>query len=591
MRRAADWFEWRTVVPWSAGLIALFAAVHLALAWAVQHELVRAGERRISARVEVDDTRVNLLASRVSLRGLQIANPESPLRNLVVADRCDLQLEPAASLHKQTVIRYGTVEGLRVGTPRETSGTLVDATADSESAAVDWLDEAAARRAEEWLNELERRFDPKLIDDLESVRLADELLQRWPKQAAALEQRVTELRERSGQFQARVRSAQGNPLRNAEFLNSLPKEITKIRDKVVALGEEIEKLPNVADEDRRKIVAAREHDAQLLRSKMQIEPIGADELSAYLLRKQLDGPMGDLLGWLRLIRRLVPADELPDSRHHHRGHDVLFAGCQPAPRLLIRQLQLAGTTHVRGQPLELFGVLTDVADQPKRHDQPIRLRMTARGSLPLELRATIDRTGRVARDQLLVDCGGIVLPKLRLGGSSRLRLSLAPSTAKLQIRVMLEGDKLRGDVDFVQANVKLTPTVSEQLPKHEFGRQLAQALAEVNTLATHVTLGGTLEQPECIVRSDLGPAIAQALHRACVRTVATYSRKLLAESRARVDERLADLDRQIADAQSALEPQLADATDSLTQLSKKVTTERLSLDQLGRRLPADSLFR
>ncbi len=585
------WFGWRHVLPWSVGLLGLFAVAHYVIAWAIEQEVVQSGERRVGARVKVGDTRVNLLGSRVSLHEIRVANPQSPLRNLVEADRCDVQFDAASLLRKQAVVRYGVVTGLRFGTPRETSGALAGNAADDDSALDGWLDEASTCAAQDWLDRLHQRFDRDLVEQLESIQLADELLARWPEQATGLENRVTALRDRTSAFHAKVRAAQENPLRHVEFLDKLPTEIASIAEQVTALAHDIENLPSVAEEDRRAIIAAREHDEQLLREELQFEPIDTNVLSAYLLQKQLSGPLADLVGWLRLVRRIVPANAEPAAAHHHRGRDVLFTGCQPTSDFLIRKLQLQGTAHIAGQPFELVGTLSEVTDKPARHDQPIRLRLTTRGSRPLELVATIDRTGPVARDQLLVDCGGIVLPKLQFGRSEKLRLSLAPTTASLHVSILLEGDKLSGDVQLVQREVEITPTVGQELGRRNFDGELQKALGEIDSLTTRISLAGTIDQPKCEVWSNLGPAVADAMNRALVRTTAGYTRDLLTESHDRVDERLADLDRQIADAQASLEPQLVDATDSLDQLSKKTTVERLSRDHLGRRLPAESLFR
>jgi uncharacterized protein (TIGR03545 family) len=596
MGRNGGWLDWRHVLPWSVGLLGLFAAAHFILACAIEREVIRSGERRVGAQVEVGNTRVNLLGSRVSLCDLRVANPQSPLRNLVEADRCDFRFDPSALLHKHAVVSQGAVTGLRFGTPRDVSGALSGVDGDGDSTVDGWLDKAATKQAQEWLERLHHRFDRNLVERLESIRLADELLARWPEQSVALEGRVTEVRDRTSEFHSRIRAAQENPLRHVAFLDKLPKEIAAIREQVTALGDVVENLPSIAQDDRRAIVAAREHDEQLLRDELQLEPIDANILSAYLLQKQLSGPLGDLLGWLRLVRRVVPAnaepaDSTPLAAHHHRGRDVLFTGCRPTPDFLIRTLQLQGTARIGGQPIELTGTLSDVTDKPTQHDQPIRLRITTHGSLPLELAATIDRTGPVARDQLLVDCGGIVLPKLRLGRSEKLRLSLAPTTASLHVSITLEGDKLSGDVQLLQRQVQITPTVGDELSRRNFDSEFQKALGEIDSLSTRVTLAGTIDRPKCEVWSNLGPTIADAMHRALVRTSAGYTRELLTESHNRVDERLADLDRQIADAQAALEPQLEDATDSLDQLAKKTTGERLSLDHLGRRLPAESLFR
>ena len=61
--------------------------------------------------------------------------------------------------------------------------------------------------------------------------------------------------------------------------------------------------------------------------------------------------------------------------------------------MLIRSLQLDGTARIAGQPIELRGVLMNLSSAPRLHNEPMRLHLVGNGSLPLELQATIDRTG------------------------------------------------------------------------------------------------------------------------------------------------------------------------------------------------------
>ena len=91
-------------------------------------------------------------------------------------------------------------------------------------------------------------------------------------------------------------------------MKQLPKDIDTIRDEVATLGKDIENLPDIAEEDHRAIIAARAHDEQLLREQLHLEPIDPNILSAYLLQKQLSGPLADVVGWLRFVRRVVPAE-------------------------------------------------------------------------------------------------------------------------------------------------------------------------------------------------------------------------------------------------------------------------------------------
>ncbi len=485
--------------------------------------------------------------------------------------------------------------GIRFGTPRDTSGALPGVKFAADKSSVPWLDEAAAKTARDWLDRLDQKFDRKLVDRLESIQLTEDLLQRWPQQSAQLESQAAALRQHTIDLRARVREARKNPLRHVDFLGHVPDQAETIRAEVAALSRDVENLPHLAEADRRAIVAAREHDEQLLRDEFQFDPIDANVLSAYLLQDRMTGPVGELLGWLHWIRRLVPTgdNQIDQPAANRRGHDILFTGCRPTPNLFIRTLHLEGNMGLAGQqPNDFFGTLTDVTDRPARHDQPMRLKINTRGSLPLEVQATIDRIGPVARDELLVDCGGLMLPKLRLGGSDKLRLSLAPTAATINIRITLDGDKLSGDVRLVQKQVEIKPSTSGELAYLHVDQELEKSLADVRSMDTRISIDGTLDEPKVRLQSDLGPAVASAMDRALARTVALYTREMLTQSQERVNRRLAEFDRQLADAQDELHPQLADSSQALDELATGADPgPRLTVEHLGRLLPADSLFR
>src|SRR4029078_7862641 len=135
---------------------------------------------------------------------------------------------------------------------------------------------------------------------------------------------------------------------------------------------------------------------------------------AYLLRDVAARQLNQLVGWLRWMRTMAPADAKPRAGAA-RGEDIQFAGCRPEPGILIRSLQLDGTARIAGQPIELRGILTNLSSAPRLRDAPIRLHLARSGSLPMELQATIDRTNAKARDELLVNCQGVLLHEMALG--------------------------------------------------------------------------------------------------------------------------------------------------------------------------------
>ncbi|HEY4234717.1 MAG TPA: TIGR03545 family protein [Lacipirellulaceae bacterium] len=585
------WIRWRYLLPRLALVVAGVTLAQWGLPRLVRWSVVESGEHTVGARVEVGETRVSLLGGDVLLRDIRVANPSAPMRNLVEADRCELDLDAGALLHKQAVVDHGALTGLRFGTPRETSGALAGAEAEEASQLAGWLDDQALIVAGEWLDNLHSRFQENVVDQLQSVQLTEDLLRRWPQQYSELKDRAAQLRRQTADLESQARAAQENPLRHVDALAKLPGDVAEIRDNLTKLSKEVEGLPDIAEADRRAIVAARQHDEQFIRDQLHFDTIDSSVLTAYLLQEQLKGPVADLMGWVQWVRRIVPATTQTTEPKRKRGQDIYFTGSERKADVLIRALDLRGSGRLGGQSFDLAGTLNDFSNRPSLSGQPMRLKLTTSGSLQVQLQATIDRTGPTAKDQFLVDCGGIVLPKFRLGHSDKLRLSIAPSTATLNISVTLEGNKLSGDIQLVQKQVQITPSVGEELARFQVVDALDESLRDIHSVATRISLGGTLEQPKFELWSNLGPAVAEAMNGSIEKATANYAHRALAASQQQVDEKLADLDRQIAEQQAALKPQLSASTDALKQLVGGERLERVSMEQPGQQLPASSMFK
>ncbi len=313
--------------------------------------------------------------------------------------------------------------------------------------------------------------------------------------------------------------------------------------------------------------------------------------SAYLLREAAAKPLDELMAVLRWVRETVPA-ESAHRRGVRRGEEIVFAGGQPKPNLLVRTLELEGSARIASQPVELRGLLTDLTTTPARHTEPMRLKLKTSGSLPVELQATIDRTRGVLRDAFLMDCRGIILPALALGRSDQVAMTIGPSVGSLSVSVAVEGDKLTGEIQMVQKNVRIVPAVGGEFAGVPVAAAFQESLGHIDSLATRVSLGGTLAEPDCTLWSNLGPAVAEAMERAVQRAGGQQARALMVEAGEQTDEQLTGIERQMTEQQSRWMTRIADVRAQLeTVVASEVSPDRLSPERLGRRLPSNSLFR
>ncbi|MEM6331027.1 MAG: hypothetical protein AAF790_12350, partial [Planctomycetota bacterium] len=319
-------------------------------------------------------------------------------------------------------------------------------------------------------------------------------------------------------------------------------------------------------------------------------PIDASSLTAYLLGEEVAGPMAELIDWLRWVRRMAPAGSGGAAPQRSRGVDVLFAGLERRPDVLVERLTISGAARIGGRPVELAGTLTDFTTQPTLHGQPATLSLTASGAVPLKLRAILDRTGPTPRDELLADCDGLSLPALRLGAGG-LAMAVDGGPASLSVSLLLEGDTLSGDVQLIQQQLAVTPQRGPaSSPASGINASLRDAVArqldQMPSLVTRLSVGGTLEQPSWALWSNLGPAVSQAVETAVADIAEAQAGRLLTATQAEVDEQLARFDEEIAAVAARVTPLVNGPSGAIEQLAAGLGAGASPLGRLGRSLPA-----
>lgn len=574
--------QWQFVVPRVLLVVVVLLAAQYVLGVVARSVAIERGQAALGAHVDVGHARVSFVDGQVVLTDVRVANPERPSKSYLEADRCELNFSPAAMLHKQAVVEKGRISGLRFGAGAETASSAA-------RQSIAWFKDDADVVARKWLDRLSERFSLDAVKQLQSVERTETFCASWSKQSAALDRRLLDLDRRAAQLQDVIEAGQANPLRNDKLLVDLPTKVADLQKDFSKYRTELEKLPDQLETERRAIVAARRNDEQAVSKQLQLDAADANSLSAYLLREQAAQQLNELVGWVRWARTMA-AVNAGTRANASRGENVLFAGCRQTPGLLVRSLELQGAAKIGGQPVEMRGTLVNLSSNPWLHDQALRLHLIADGSLPFELQATIDRTTSVAKDELLVDCQGILLPAVALGRNKQLELKMAPSVGSLSVSIVVDGGKLTGDVQIVQQKVQLAPAANG-VGNAALASAMGETLGRVNSVATRLTLSGTLDEPSCKLWSNLGTAVAEAMKRGLQRAGGQHSKALMVEAGRQVDERLAEVDRQVAEKQARF---VSKSTEITARLQKIAAVEspryRISAEHSGR-LPSNSLFR
>src|SRR5687767_3210463 len=118
--------RWQGIVPLTLLLVLLVAFWLLFGDRVVRQAASEAATKALGTQVDIASLEVREGESSIELRGLAIADPFDPRRNVIAAERIRVELEPTPLLEKKLIIRRLAVGGVRLGTARSEPARSID---------------------------------------------------------------------------------------------------------------------------------------------------------------------------------------------------------------------------------------------------------------------------------------------------------------------------------------------------------------------------------------------------------------------------------------------------------------------------------
>ena len=522
--RSLKFIRWKYVLPRLVLLFGLVLSVRLGLDPLLHWAIVTSGQAAVGAKVEIAELKTSLREGHLVLTGLQVADPNAPLSNLLQSERVDLKLDTTALLHQRLHVKSGEIHGLQFGTTRETSGTL-EVTPDA-AQAPSQLAEKASALATDWLDQVQQRLETDFTDQLQTYRLAIELEARWKERAAALRARGKDLMTRGKQLEVELREVKSNPLRGLERLPELESQLKTVRKEFSSLQKEIKSLPAQVEADRQSLLAARQADEAFLRQQLNFDRLDGNNLNQVLLGQSVTTQLQSALDWIAWIRNKLPSNSAKQiAAARRRGATVYFGTEQP--KVLIKSLALDLSATIEGRTMQFRGSLTNASSAPRLLAEPARLELASSGDLPMNLTITSDRRTELTREELSFLCPTLPIETQQWGNPEKLVVHLEPGTAELAVNLQIVDDELHGHIMFHQEHLVLAPQAGPRA-NATLATALAQALGNVNKLSATVDLAGTLQRPEFQIHSQLGEQLAAGISTAVVGAAREKGEALLA---------------------------------------------------------------
>ena len=496
-------------------------------------------QNEVGAKVSIAKISSDLADGKIYLRDFSIADPDSPMENLLQSDLTYLKFDHAKLWNRQFVVDQARTSHVRIGAPRTQTGVLPNQPhrlGVQKSAKVHFQDSQEENR-NVWLDQFQNKL--KLNESAELpvtlYAVAKATNERWNRdfelhhqQLDSVNQKIVKLvnsdpllldfqgrnqnENADGESALGVQGGPINPLRRVSAEKEIPTALVEAVNAIDDLKRQQLVLQQNARADIEALDLAFKKDIAT-KSKVALDQnIGVlpDTISDLLLAKFHQQAATDVVQWLSWLQ--AKRDAAIGSVLPHRGVEF-FQDSFPDPSLVIGDVEIDGEGSFANEHFHFAGHAFDLSNNPSGHDRPVRFELRAQGQRHFLIDCVMDQRGDHDQDRLVVEFPSFDLGEQILGTRSEMLVSLSPGT-KVSGRIELRnnGDKLDGEMKLSFSNVALVVQyLNEIAGGKEIEVRLNQQLSTLNQFQSSAKITGDLESASLSLQSDLGERIAQAM--------------------------------------------------------------------------------
>lgn len=586
-------FRWRAIGP-----LLGFAALGVAGWTLFADRIARAtaedvGTSVVGARVEIRDLHIDLAAGDVTVRGLTVASPHEPFKNLLEADELVADLDVLPLLEKKVVIDRLAAQGLRFGTPRTTDGR-VGGRADGGMAG------RALAEAKTWAQQFQvpalqlatgkidiGTLDPARLSTLREVDAlaarADSSRRAWNAALEGLP--VSATIDSTNAMIRRLRGAKPPPA-DLALLNDARRtldQVKRTRDRLTALERGVSGGVAALRAGLAALDQAKQRDYAFARGLVKLPSLDAPEVGAALFAPAAIARFERALYWAELARRHMPSGLLPRAdagpqRARASGTTVRFPRERAYPSFLLRSAELSFLLDPTSpQPRLYTGRLAGLTSAPKLYGRPATFEATAPA---VRVAALLDHVGDTPRDTAAATLAGVRLPDFALPS---LPVRVAPGKGTMALSFALTGERIRARWGVRSDAVRWTrdSAAAAKSPLEEIVWRVLSGMHDLDIVAE---VSGSLAAPRLAVRSNFDRALAERLRAVVGEEVAAAERKLRAEVDRLVEEKAAPVRAQVSSLTGEVSGRIAEQRAQLDKAHKDLERRLRELTG-GIRLP------
>ena len=527
----------KKVLAGFAGFILLILVVWFVVVdWVVKITIESQGTKAVGAKVDVAGADLSLFPAGLEILGLQVTNPDSPMTNALAVNRIYSDIELMPLIKRKVIIDNLRMEGIRIDTPRKTSGALPGSSAKSSG-------EKGAGALPPWFDKIcpeggAVSFSIPKVEDilnrekLESLKLAQDLRANIDSAENSWQQRIKELpsqkdlnayRERLNKLKAKGGGLTAL-LGSAAEVKSLSDDLKSEMDRIKKARTEYQAELSQLKEQAARLAEAPRREAQRLKAKYTVSAEGAAHLSRLLFGPSVCGLWQKGYAWYERLKPYMGGSS---------GSTEKAGGPKPQPEpqkgdqpdFLIRQLHVDALLDAG----KFTGEAKDITSNPRILDKPLTFRFLGSQMKQIQKFAADGVLNFLQpgtpRHRVKVMMQGYDLHDYNLGDAEALPISIVKAVADVNMDLNLAGPQLN---TLLKAQLDGVRMAVEKTAGTEISAALADAVAAVTQFGLTAAIQGSAPDYKARIQSDLDKVLSKAVGQIISKTTAKLESQLQA---------------------------------------------------------------
>lgn len=476
------------------------------------------GSKIVGARVDLDGADLSFLPVGLELSGLQITNPDKPLRNIVEIDRLAMAIDPIQLLRRKIIIDEMVADGIRPDTPRKKSGAMPEYSARAKSA----VPENNAKGFKMPEIKIPDAREVLAREELTTINLATEFQTQIKADREKWQQRLAELpnQEKLAQYKARlgkIKSGSGlaGLLGGATELLAVKEEIQTDLNRLNTAQQEFSQISTTYQNRLAIIQQAPRQDIKRLSDKYSLSANGLANLSPLLFGDKTGRMVEQTLSWYAKLKPLLERHKEPESDSEiirpvrGKGVSVRFREEDPLPDFLIRNI--AASIQVAAG--SFAGTIKNVTPDQDVLGLPLSFTFggeSLQGLRSISFNGILDHiTPDRSRDTMNIAIEGYSIAEGTTGAAENKPATITGGLLDLSAQVVLQQQAVNANI---QANLKEANfSGSTDQPGDIASQAITAALSGVSNVSVKAVISGTMANYKIELSSDLDKILKQAV--------------------------------------------------------------------------------